>query len=129
MLFKLESLDEYDESGDPTFDAFCRGEFDAAQKRLEEFARQDAALHMEFAKRGTQFVRTHVLDVPLSKYLEFEFLSYRISACYDERILIVDRATVPAIRPSAGRRISFFSMRSRFSSTTTTRTGDYVAVG
>lgn len=89
-FFKFERLQSYQEPDDPSYQAFVQGDLDAAVQHLEDRIASQAALYKELTRKNLGFVRVRAVEIPLSKYLLYELKSYRISARYGEKILIVD---------------------------------------
>ena len=89
-FFKLERLQAYQEPDDQSYQAFMRGDMNAAVKYLEERIAAQAPLYESMVKRGFEFVRVRAVELPISHYLHYEFKAYKISARYGEKILIVE---------------------------------------
>jgi len=87
-MFRLELLNSYDVEGDrERFQAYLNGE------KIEKYPFDDW-LNMldQFKSRGAICNRVHVVDTPLSNYLNYEIeWGYRLSEKHGEKIYLIDR--------------------------------------
>lgn len=90
-FFKLETLQYYDESGNPAFAAFQRGDWDEVRRQARQRAEERKDLK-RVRREGIEFVRVHIIERPLSPYLQYEFATYREAALRGETILEVSAA-------------------------------------
>ncbi|RBM20269.1 hypothetical protein DEH69_08670 [Streptomyces sp. PT12] len=91
--WKLERNQDFDESGNPGYDAFRRGEWDEAlsfAKAQEPALREAAARNRE---RGTVMRRVRIVEEPLSPYVQWElhFLRVRARSGSPVRVLTSDQ--------------------------------------
>ena len=66
-----------------------RGDVDAARKLLQQEADADRPLYDEVQRRGIEYARVRLVQEPLTAYLRYELLSYRIRAQLGETIEVV----------------------------------------
>jgi hypothetical protein len=98
-FFKLEPLQAYQEPDNPSFLDFRRGDSASAAAKLEEVVCQNSRYHTDACRRGVTMTRVRLVELPLSDYLRWEFQSYRVSARYGERILVLDLTGAPRSGP------------------------------
>ena len=91
-FFKLETLQFYDESGVPAFEAWKRGDIEEVRRLAATEARVQAEDPVE---QRTQSVRVRILGVPVSDYVRWENEIYRALATAGEVILGIEEARVP----------------------------------
>ncbi len=92
---KIECLQEYDESGDESFDAFRSGHLKKsidllALDREEDWMKRTLGL----VDKGVRFRRLRVVDTPITDYTRWEFESYKNSSDFGEEIRAVWRKDV-----------------------------------
>ena len=89
-FFKLETLQEYDVSVSPGWPEFRGGQIEKAHELLKELLTQDPAKPYEAIKqKNIQFVRVHLVELPLSEYLHYEIESYWMSISLGEQIFFL----------------------------------------
>lgn len=94
VFWKLERRQTFREIGDPGFDAFTRGDWEAAM-RFEEHNRERVRRYFqEIAEAGFEFRRIRVVEAPVSPYLQWEMQAFRIRAEEGERIRTLDAEAV-----------------------------------
>jgi hypothetical protein len=80
-FLKLESWQRYQESEDnQSQTAYDRGDIDSALELLRREAEMDRPLYEDVRNRGIEYARVRLVQEPLTPYLEYELLSYRIRA-------------------------------------------------
>ena len=95
-FFKFECRQSYREPGDPSYDAFERGDLELATSLVRQRMRGQAPLYDAARKRGFRWVRVRFVDPPLSDYLtQYEFPAYRESFLLGEEILILESQQLP----------------------------------
>jgi len=72
--------------------AYEQGEYDRAVELLREEAEADRPLYEDVRSRGIEFARIRVLREPLTDYLRYELLAYRIRARMGETVEVVRAA-------------------------------------
>lgn len=93
-LIKFEFGQEYSEPGDPSYEAFLRGDLIAAQKELKSRIAGQRDLYQSLLRKDVSFTRVRYVEKPFSDYLNYELLSYPFSAAFGERIAFVERGDV-----------------------------------
>lgn len=95
-FFKLETLQQYDETGTPVYDAWMNGD----TARLQELARQrvedQSEIYDYLRAHGVEFVRLRILRLPVSEYVRFESEVYRYATEAGETILGINEAELPS---------------------------------
>lgn len=86
---KIERLQSYEEFGDPSYEAFLKGDMKSAIHYLEERLAAQIPLYEMLNRKDADFVRIRIVDFPISDYLKYEFEAYRIAEGYGEKIFIV----------------------------------------
>jgi hypothetical protein len=95
-FLKLECWQEYQElEASESQDAYNRGDIPEACALLQREAEADRPLYEDIGKRGLDYARIRVVQKPLTPYLEYELMAYRIRAVMGENIEVVriDAAT------------------------------------
>lgn len=69
--------------------AYDRGDVDAACEMLAREAEADRKLYDDVRKRDIEYARVRLIQEPLTAYLQYELLSYRVRADLGENIEIV----------------------------------------
>jgi len=91
QYFMLETLQEYSEVDNPAYVSFLEGDFDKSKELMAKSIGNYKESYNSLFKKGADFIRVHIVKMPLSSYLkDFELQSYKISTTYGERILIAD---------------------------------------
>jgi hypothetical protein len=86
-FLKLECWQAYEESdANESQTAYNRGDVAAARELLRREADADRALYEDVRRRGIEYARVRLVQEPLTPYLEYELLSYRIRADLGEHI-------------------------------------------
>jgi hypothetical protein len=82
-----------------------RGDIDTARDLLQREAEADRPLYEDIDQRHLEYARVRLVQEPLSAYLEYELLSYRIRADMGENIEVVH--CDPALRLPDERHFDF----------------------
>ncbi|MCO6009817.1 hypothetical protein NE236_33080 [Actinoallomurus purpureus] len=85
--------------------AYERGDIEAARKLLHHEAQADRPLYEDVKKREIEYARVRLIQEPLTAYLGYELLSYRIRADMGENIEVV--VCDPALHLPDERRFDF----------------------
>ncbi|GAB3981384.1 hypothetical protein GCM10029978_082090 [Actinoallomurus acanthiterrae] len=89
-FLKLECWQMYQElEANESQAAYEQGDIKAARKLLQQEADADRPLYEEVNRRGIEYARVRLLQEPLTDYLAYELLSYRIRADMGENIEVV----------------------------------------
>jgi hypothetical protein len=89
-FLKLECWQRYRESEDNQSQAaYDSGDIDAARELLRREAEADRPLYEDVRNRGIEYARVRLVQEPLTPYLEYELLSYRIRVDLGENIEVV----------------------------------------
>jgi hypothetical protein len=89
-FLKLECWQAYHESDtNESQAAYNRGDTEAARELLRREADADRLLYEDVRRRAIEYARVRLVQEPLTPYLEYELLSYRIRADLGERIEVV----------------------------------------
>jgi Family of unknown function (DUF6879) len=93
--FRLEALPQYLGTSDPAFRAFCESR---PLPLSERPTKQDWMRRVANAcTQGKHIYRVHVLDQPLTPYLEYELASYPENVEAGEEVYIADRTGRPQL--------------------------------
>lgn len=99
-FLKLECWQVYQEQEvNQSQQAFQRGEIDRARELLRQEAEADRALYDDVRTRRIDYSRIRLVREPLTDYLRYEMMSYRIRAAMGEVIDVVvlePEATLPS---------------------------------
>jgi hypothetical protein len=105
-FLKLECWQAYQElEASESQTAYQRGDIHAARELLHQEAEGDRPLYEDVKRRNIEYARVRLLQEPLSPYLGYELLSYRIRADLGENIEVV--TCEPAIRLPDDRHFDF----------------------
>lgn len=96
-FLKFESRQFYQES-DESLELFLCGKREQAEALLSSEAESEQAIHEHVENRGARFVRVRPYVLPLSPYLQWELLTYQISAKQGERINLFDEQHIAAAK-------------------------------
>ena len=89
-FLKVECWQRYREADDNQSQAaYDRGDVDSARELLRREAEADRPLYEDVRNRGIEYARVRLVQEPLSPYLEYELLNYRIRADMGENIEVV----------------------------------------
>lgn len=89
-FLKVECWQAYQELPDNrSQEAFLRGDVERAVALLRDEARSDEPLYRDVRDRGLDYARIRMVQEPLSEYLRYEILSYRIREALGEPIVVV----------------------------------------
>lgn len=92
-VFRLEALQEYNVPGD-------RERYEAFRETRTVPERPTSRSHRitrELVDAGKRLVRVHVVDVPLTSYMEYELAAYSENIDAGEDVRITDRAAHPGL--------------------------------
>jgi hypothetical protein len=92
--WKIERLQDYDETGFPSWEAFVAGDWAAALALIEAERPGFAEFYRRFAARGTAFRRIRIVEAPVSPYVQWEFQVLRVRAECGERCRVLDAERV-----------------------------------
>jgi len=89
-FLKLECWQAYREAEtNESQAAYDCGDIEAARRLLTEEAEGDRRLYEDVRRRGIEYARVRLVREPLTRYLDYELLSFRIRAEMGENIEIV----------------------------------------
>ncbi|GII75728.1 hypothetical protein Sru01_07100 [Sphaerisporangium rufum] len=89
-FLKVECWQTYQElDGTRSQEAYRRGDVERALELLEQEAEADRPLYEDVRIRGLEYCRIRLVQEPLTPYLDYELLAYRIRAKLGEIIEIV----------------------------------------
>jgi hypothetical protein len=89
-ITKVEVLQSFYEPESITHNEFIKGNIDEAIKMIPEERKEEANWHRELCRRGIFWQRLRLVKRPLTKYLQWEFETYKVSARYGQRICMID---------------------------------------
>lgn len=92
-FFKLEALPVYQSDLElEEYKLFHQGELSRFREMTREALLQDPGQpYQKIAERGVDFIRVHVVELPLTPYLEFEIASYEVSLELGEKIYFISK--------------------------------------
>lgn len=89
-FLKLECWQEYQEQeSNRSHDAFKAGDRELATRLLASEAEADRSLYADVQSSQLEYARVRLVKLPLTSYLEYEFINYKIRAAMGENIEIV----------------------------------------
>ncbi|MBI3688633.1 MAG: hypothetical protein HY241_15105 [Actinobacteria bacterium] len=89
-FLKLESWQAYREvAANESQVRYDRGDIEGARDLLRREAEADRPLYLDVQRRKIEYARVRIVGEPLTPYLEYEMLSYRIRSEMGEHIEIV----------------------------------------
>lgn len=89
-FLKLECRQTYQERAtNKSQDAYNKGEVDKARELLRQEAEADRSLYKDVQTRGLDYARIRLIQEPLTAYLEYELMAYRIREDMGEIIEVV----------------------------------------
>lgn len=97
--WKLERAQTFAEDGDPSYEAFLRGEWSTALRLHEEAAPQLRESAEARRQRGSVFHRVRVVEEPLTPYTQWELHSLRVQAANGRPVRVVAADTVRHLEP------------------------------
>lgn len=92
--WKLERMQNYAETGFPSWEAFMAGRWSEVLSLYEEERSKIVAFHQEFRRHRAFFYRVRVIVEPITPYVQWELHCLRLRAECGERIRIIDHAAV-----------------------------------
>jgi hypothetical protein len=105
-FLKLECWQAYQElEANESQAAYKRGDIEAARKLLHHEAEADRPLYEDINQRNIDYARVRLIQEPLTTYLAYELLSYRIRADMGENIEVI--VCDPALRLPDERHFDF----------------------
>ena len=87
---KLETRQEYQEPGNPSWELLKKGDFDGAMKALPATREEDVPLYRSLDERGVRFLRLRPVALPLTDYLRWEIGAYDFNSKHGELIYFVE---------------------------------------
>lgn len=91
---KLEVRQWFSEPEDPSFQAYARNDLALARQELRSRISDQRDLYDQISQKNLPLIRMRFVEMPLHPYLEYEFISYPISASFGERILVLQKSNV-----------------------------------
>jgi hypothetical protein len=89
-FLKLECRQTYQErETNKSQEAYNKGEVSKAQELLQQEAEADRPLYEDVKTRGLDYARIRLVQEPLTPYLEYELMAYRIREDMGEAIEVV----------------------------------------
>ena len=90
QFLKLECWQRYQEAvSNESQAAYERGDIEAARELLEREAEADRPLYEDIGRPGIEYARVRLIQEPLTAYLRYELMAYRIRERLGERIEVV----------------------------------------
>jgi hypothetical protein len=89
-FFKLECEQFYNVPDDPCFRAYQAGDIGTATRLFRASLKEDYKYLDDIARKNLDYTRVHVLEKPLSEYILFELKTYEVSACYGQRVFLIE---------------------------------------
>src|SRR5712691_8043000 len=88
---KLECWQRYQELGaNESQEAYNHGDIARAQVLLKTEAEADRSLYEDIGRQGIDYVRIRLVQHPLTSYMQYELLAYKIRAQMGESIEVVE---------------------------------------
>jgi hypothetical protein len=89
-FLKVECWQAYVEAeANSSQEVYNRGDVSTARELLQQEAEGDQALYRDINRRGIDYARIRLIQEPLTRYLQYELMSYQIRAAMGENIEIV----------------------------------------
>lgn len=90
-FLKLECWQRYQELGaNESQEAYNRGDIARAQELLKKEAEADRPLYEDIGRQGVDYARIRLVQRPLTSYMQYELLAYKIRAQMGENIEVVE---------------------------------------
>jgi hypothetical protein len=89
---KVEALQYYNETGDPSWERLQEGDWDGAVALLASVMAEERAELEPVIRRGVKLTRLRIIERPLTAYVRWEFESYKLSMQLGEEIRVLDAA-------------------------------------
>ncbi|HSH60011.1 MAG TPA: hypothetical protein VK988_10290 [Acidimicrobiales bacterium] len=96
---KVEALQYYDESGDPSWEAFRRGDHATAMAELDCIVDEQTELLKPALTRGVSLTRLRIVEYPVTDYVRWEFASYELSRKIGEQIFAIEKTALEGQLP------------------------------
>ncbi|WP_216214886.1 DUF6879 family protein [Amycolatopsis aidingensis] len=93
-FWKLERRQSFQEKQNASWEAFARGEWDEAMRRLEERSANLKDYYAKVARHGFTTYRVRVVEEPLTPYLQWQLHSQRQRGEHGEHVRVVDGDTI-----------------------------------
>ncbi|WP_221274542.1 DUF6879 family protein [Thaumasiovibrio subtropicus] len=87
-VYKLETKMSYQETDNPSYDAYIRGDLDKAIELIKKSKEKDYPVYESLRKRGVNVYRCRPVLLPLSDYLNWEFECYKENSKQGELIFL-----------------------------------------
>jgi len=97
-FFKLEELQSFAEPGDPSFEAYRRGDRIAAARLIKSRVAKQGIMYGSALSRGVKLLRVRIVDLPITPYLSYEWPAYHVNATIGETILVPEPALISDLR-------------------------------
>lgn len=91
-FFKFERLQYYSQPGTPSYEALEQGRFFKALRLVQESIKAEAGAYSSARGRGVDLVRVRVVELPLSRYLRYEFVGYLTNHEMGEDVRVLEAA-------------------------------------
>jgi hypothetical protein len=88
QILKLETLQFYNEQGNPSFDAFIAGDLSTSIEKIRASKADEAEAYQHLSEGCIEFLRVRSVVRPLSDYLKWELLNYNQNQAMGERIFL-----------------------------------------
>lgn len=92
-LFKLETKQVY--SDDELYKKYVNTKYENFNKLFQKIENimlsEQSDLWKEATARHINIIRVHIIDLPLTEYMQYEILTYKISQKYNEKIRLMTR--------------------------------------
>jgi len=94
-FWKLECLQNYQETGFPSWEAFLAGDWAGALRLIEELRPEFEAYHGRIAAAGFGLHRVRVLEQPVTPYVQWELEVLNVRSQSGEDSVVLDSARTP----------------------------------
>lgn len=96
-VLKVETLQTYEEKGNPSWRAFLQDDVEEAIRLLPPTKVGDESLYKDLRNREVEFIRCRPVQFPLSKYLRWEMENYKMNRAMGENIYLCNIEDVQKI--------------------------------
>ena len=90
QILKIETRQEYDESGNPSFDKLIEKKYSDSLNLVPAVRKDDVPLYENLKKRSVEFIRCRPIVKPLTDYLKWEIHCYDFNSKHGENILFFE---------------------------------------
>ena len=89
-FWKLECRQMYNESTDPSYEAYLKGKTKKAISLFQERIKSEDKYLKHIPQKDLDYTRIRIVEPTITDYTAYELETYRVSATYGQRILMLN---------------------------------------